>query len=75
MNDQQQIQKAIEAALVQRWDAAHKIVQDMECKEAYWIHAILHKIEGDISNSRYWYHRAGVEFSNEDPVTELKRIQ
>ncbi len=41
------------------WDKAHKIVQDIEGKNASWIHAYLHRKEGDLSNASYWYSRAG----------------
>jgi hypothetical protein len=53
--------KAIELALDGQWDAAHGIVQQFEeDPTAAWIHAVLHKIEGDLDNSRYWYRRAGI---------------
>jgi hypothetical protein len=49
---------AIDAALAGNWDRAHKIVQqDEDDPLACWIHAVLHKIEGDTGNSRYWYSR------------------
>ena len=41
------------------WNAAHDIVQDMNDKFSSRIHAFLHRQEGDISNARYWYNRAG----------------
>lgn len=41
------------------WDKAHKIIQDIEDKTAAWIHAYLHRKEGDIWNADYWYSRAG----------------
>ncbi len=41
------------------WDKAHNIVQDLEDKDAAWIHAYLHRKEGDIGNADYWYRRAG----------------
>ena len=51
--------RAIELALADDWDAAHNIVQQHEGDStAAWIHAVLHKIEGDDANSRYWYRRA-----------------
>ncbi|UCH52894.1 MAG: hypothetical protein JSW09_09915 [Pseudomonadota bacterium] len=51
--------KAIDAALSDNWDRAHKIVQQYEDDStACWIHAVLHKIEGDAGNSRYWYSRS-----------------
>jgi hypothetical protein len=48
---------AIEAALADDWDRAHRLIQEMNDPLAYWVHAILHKIEGDSENSRYWYGR------------------
>ena len=41
------------------WDKAHTLIQDVEDKNAAWIHAYLHRQEGDISNADYWYRRAG----------------
>jgi len=41
------------------WDKAHKIVQDDESAEAAWVHAYLHRVEGDLPNARYWYRTAG----------------
>jgi hypothetical protein len=41
------------------WDNAHKMIQDVEDKKASWIHAYLHRKEGDISNADYWYSCAG----------------
>jgi hypothetical protein len=41
------------------WDAAHEAVQDDPSSEAAWVHAYLHRKEGDASNARYWYARAG----------------
>ncbi len=40
------------------WNAAHEIIQDLNDKRAAWIHAYLHRAEGDISNADYWYRRA-----------------
>ena len=52
--------RAVEAALAGRWDEAHGIVQADEADPlACWIHAVLHRIEGDDGNARYWYQRAG----------------
>ena len=41
------------------WDKAHALVQDDESAEAAWVHAYLHRVEGDQSNAGYWYRRAG----------------
>jgi hypothetical protein len=43
------------------WQRAHKIVMDDESKEAAWVHAYLHRAEGDLANARYWYRQAGQE--------------
>lgn len=41
------------------WEKSHVIIQDIETKEAAYIHAYLHRKEGDIWNADYWYRRAG----------------
>jgi len=41
------------------WDKAHKLIQDINDIKASWIHAYLHRKEGDISNADYWYSKAG----------------
>jgi len=40
------------------WDRAHKIVQDDESRDAAWVHAYLHRVEGDLPNASYWYRTA-----------------
>ncbi len=40
------------------WDQAHKIVQDEETSDAAWVHAYLHRVEGDPGNAGYWYRKA-----------------
>ncbi len=41
------------------WHQSHNIIQDIEDKDAAWIHAYLHRKENDIGNADYWYSRAG----------------
>lgn len=41
------------------WERAHSIAQDIESTDAAWVHAYLHRKEGDTSNAGYWYRRAG----------------
>ena len=41
------------------WERSHTIIQDVEDKNAAWIHAYLHRKEGDIWNADYWYNKAG----------------
>jgi hypothetical protein len=69
--------RAVELALAGDWDAAHQLVQQHEDDaSASWIHAVLHKMEGDISNSRYWYRRAGqLNHADDEPRAELAAIQ
>jgi hypothetical protein len=55
----QELIKAVDLALAGQWNRAHKTVQGIEDEMAYWIHAVLHKMEGDQDNSKYWYSRAG----------------
>jgi hypothetical protein len=40
------------------WDKAHKIVMDEGGKDCAWVHAYLHRVEGDLGNARYWYGEA-----------------
>lgn len=41
------------------WDTAHRAVQDEDSPAAAWVHAYLHRKEGDVANAGYWYARAG----------------
>ena len=41
------------------WERAHRIVQDINDADAAWVHAYLHRKEGDRGNAAYWYRRAG----------------
>lgn len=40
------------------WDKAHEIVMDAEGRDAAWVHAHLHRVEGDTDNAAYWYRQA-----------------
>jgi hypothetical protein len=51
------------------WEKAHTIIQDIEDSTAAWIHAYLHRKEGDTGNAGYWYRRAGKNM----PVCSLAR--
>lgn len=41
-----------------KWEKAHNIVMDEGGKDCAWVHAYLHRVEGDLENARYWYRRA-----------------
>ncbi|MCP5149688.1 MAG: hypothetical protein H6983_19340 [Ectothiorhodospiraceae bacterium] len=56
------------------WDAAHRIVQEESDADAAWVHAYLHRREGDLDNARYWYRRAGREPAVDALAAEWRRI-
>ncbi len=58
-NINQRLILSVQHALNGNWHAAHNIAQDYNTPIACWIHAVLHKIEPDEWNSRYWYARSG----------------
>ena len=47
------------------WDTAHKIVQSDDTLAGCWVHGIVHVMEGDLDNARYWYKRAERAFSDD----------
>jgi hypothetical protein len=56
------------------WDAAHELVQDDPSSEAAWVHAHLHRVEGDLANAGYWYRRAGEPEARGDLEEERRAI-
>jgi hypothetical protein len=56
------------------WGAAHKIVQSDESPAGCWVHGIVHVMEGDLDNARYWYGRAGRAFAV-DTAIEIAAAQ
>jgi hypothetical protein len=56
------------------WDRAHKIVQDDDTADAAWVHAYLHRVEGDLPNARYWYAQATRPAANGPLPTEWAEI-
>lgn len=69
--------RAIDYILSGESDKAHAIVQKHEADaNACYIHAVLHRLEGDKDNARYWYQRAGLhEWPNSDPEGQLLRLR
>ncbi|HVJ45322.1 MAG TPA: hypothetical protein VM511_02980 [Luteolibacter sp.] len=51
--------KALWFAKAGRWDEAHDLCQEIPGSAGSWIHAWLHREEGDLGNASYWYSRAG----------------
>jgi len=50
------------------------IVQQIDDPLSYWLHANLHREEGDLDNARHWYHRATREFTEIDIIVERQHI-
>ena len=68
---------AVQAALDGDWNTSHNIAQNYKDPTANWLHAVLHKIEGDEWNSKYWYARtSGKKYEDfSDVNAELRAIQ
>lgn len=57
------------------WNKAHAIVQEREDeKSSEWVHAHLHRVEGDLSNAGYWYRRAGKKAAKTELEEEWKSL-
>jgi hypothetical protein len=72
-----QLKTALAAAKAGKWSDAHEGVQaleDLGDPLASWLHANLHREEGDLGNARYWYRQAGREVFQGDLAAELEAI-
>ena len=68
------LRQALAALQKSDWPAAHAIVQaDEDSPLACWAHGIVHLMEGDTANARYWYRRAGRSF-REDVAAEVAAL-
>jgi hypothetical protein len=56
------------------WKTAHRIAQDVDDETGAWVHAYLHRKEGDLGNAGYWYRRAGQPVAVDDLESEWSRI-
>jgi len=56
------------------WETAHNVAQDINTREGSWIHAYLHRKEGDLGNASYWYHRANQPVSKKSLADEWEEI-
>ncbi|HVV41336.1 MAG TPA: hypothetical protein VHC94_09760 [Nitrobacter sp.] len=56
------------------WDKAHGIAQDDSGADASWVHAYLHRVEGDPGNAAYWYRRAGQPVATGTLEAEWEKI-
>lgn len=65
-----QLARAVELLEAGSWQQAHEIVQGDESTLAAWLHGIVHTLEGDLDNARYWYRRAGRDFPGKEAVQQ-----
>ena len=74
---QEELAHAVACVLAEDWEKAHDIAQSHEGDAiAEWLHAVLHKIEGDDGNARYWYRRTSHSYEEfADPQAELAAIR
>ena len=71
------LREAVDKALAGDWQAAHRIVQEHEeDATANWIHAVCHRMEGDLANAHYWYRRIQRPYREEvSTADELREIR
>ena len=62
--------RAIELLEAGAWEQAHEIVQRESSALAAWLHGIVHTLEGDLDNARYWYRKVERAFPGADAVKE-----
>ena len=62
MTDLESLRQAADLLGKGDWQRAHAIAQEDESKIGCWLHGIVHLLEGDLDNARYWYRRAGRAF-------------
>lgn len=56
------------------WHAAHELAQDVNTRDGSWIHAYLHRKEGDLGNASYWYSKAGRSLPSQSLDEEWESI-
>ena len=56
------------------WDKAHRIAQDEANADGAWVHAYLHRVEGDLGNAGYWYRQASKPVATDSLETEWERM-
>ena len=56
------------------WEAAHQVAQDIDDADGAWVHAYLHRKEGDAGNAAYWYRRAGQPVATDELEVEWERL-
>jgi hypothetical protein len=61
--------RALDFLAAGQWERAHAIVQEDKSELAAWLHGIVHTLEGDLDNARYWYRRTAREFPGPEAVS------
>jgi len=56
------------------WTRAHELLQAEDSANAAWVHAYLHRVEGDAGNAAYWYRRAAHPVSQQSLADEWNTI-
>jgi hypothetical protein len=56
------------------WNLAHEVAQDVDDADGAWVHAYLHRKEGDLGNAGYWYRRARQPIAKDSLDAEWSRI-
>ncbi len=64
------LEKALEFLEAGAWQKAHEIVQAEKTPLAAWLHGIVHTLEGDLDNARYWYRKADRAFPGPEAVQQ-----
>lgn len=77
MPSREDLIRAVDLAIAGDWNGAHEIAQQDEADPTFcWVHAVLHKIEGDAANARYWYRLSGQAYeAYPDAKAELAAIK
>ena len=75
MRKKSELERAVELLASGNWQAAHEIVQrDEDSRLSCWAHGIVHLMEGDIPNARYWYRQAKRPFPRPPAVENEVRV-
>ncbi len=67
-------QHALELIKQGQWDAAHQVVQNHSDRLSCLIHAYLHRLQNDLDNAQYWYHRVGAEIPEHSLEQEFANL-
>lgn len=64
------LSRALDLLADGKWQQAHEIVQKEKSTLAAWLHGIVHTLEGDLDNAKYWYRKADRAFPGPDAVQD-----